>query len=52
MRILFLGDVIGNPGCSKIKNNLPDQIIQNKIDFGLSPPTIKSTELGSGKFAK
>ena len=33
MRILFLGDVIGNPGCSKVKNNLPDQIIQKKIDF-------------------
>ncbi len=33
MRILFLGDIIGIPGCSKVKNNLPDQIIQNKIDF-------------------
>ena len=33
MRILFLGDIIGNPGCLKIENNLPDQIIKNKIDF-------------------
>ena len=33
MRILFLGDVIGNSGCSKIMNNLLDQIKINKIDF-------------------
>ena len=26
MRILFLGDVVGNSGCSKIINNLLDQI--------------------------
>jgi Uncharacterized protein conserved in bacteria len=33
MRILFLGDVVGISGCSKIKNNLLDQIKKNKIDF-------------------
>ena len=33
MRILFLGDVVGNSGCSKIMNNLLDQIKINKIDF-------------------
>ena len=33
MRILFLGDVVGNSGCSKIINNLLDQIKKNKIDF-------------------
>jgi calcineurin-like phosphoesterase len=26
MRILFLGDVVGISGCSKIMNNLLDQI--------------------------
>ena len=33
MRILFLGDVVGISGCSKIMNNLLDQIKINKIDF-------------------
>jgi len=33
MRILFLGDVVGNSGCSKITNNLLSQIKLNKIDF-------------------
>ena len=33
MRILFLGDVVGLSGCSKIMNNLLDQIKKNKIDF-------------------
>ena len=33
MRILFLGDVVGNSGCNKIINNLSDQIQKNKIDF-------------------
>ena len=33
MRILFLGDVVGISGCSKIMNNLMDQIKINKIDF-------------------
>ena len=33
MKVLFLGDVIGNPGCLKIKDNLPDQILKKKIDF-------------------
>ena len=33
MRILFLGDVVGISGCSKITNNLLNQIKKNKIDF-------------------
>ena len=33
MRILFLGDVVGIPGYSKITNNLLKQIEINKIDF-------------------
>ena len=33
MKILFLGDVIGISGCSKISNNLLEQIKKNKIDF-------------------
>ena len=33
MRILFLGDVVGTTGCSKIMNNLLNQIQINKIDF-------------------
>ena len=33
MRILFLGDVVGNSGCSKIIEYLPGEIKKNKIDF-------------------
>ena len=33
MRILFLGDVVGNSGCSKIVESLTDQIKLKKIDF-------------------
>ena len=33
MKILFLGDVVGTSGCSKIINNLLNQIKINKIDF-------------------
>ena len=33
MRILFLGDVVGSTGCSKILNNLLSQKELNKIDF-------------------
>ncbi len=33
MRILFLGDVVGISGCSKLTDNLMDQIKINKIDF-------------------
>ena len=33
MRILFLGDVVGDAGCSKIMNNLLNQIKKYKIDF-------------------
>ena len=33
MKILFLGDVVGISGCSKIMNNLMEQIKINKINF-------------------
>ena len=33
MKILFLGDVVGVSGCSKIMNNLLNQIKKNNIDF-------------------
>ncbi len=33
MRILFLGDVVGLSGCSKLMNNLLDEIKSKKIDF-------------------
>ena len=33
MRILFLGDVVGVSGCSKITSNLLNEIDKNKIDF-------------------
>ena len=33
MKILFLGDVVGNVGCLKIAESLSNQIKKNKIDF-------------------
>ncbi len=33
MRILFLGDVVGNSGCEALKKNLPSIIKKKKIDF-------------------
>ena len=33
MRILFLGDVVGNSGCSKLMQSLLNEIKLNKIDF-------------------
>ena len=33
MKILFLGDVVGISGCSKILNNLKSEIEKKKIDF-------------------
>ena len=33
MKVLFLGDVVGSSGCSKIKKDLLTQIEKNKIDF-------------------
>ena len=33
MRILFLGDIVAVSGCSKIQNNLLNQIKEKKIDF-------------------
>ena len=33
MRILFLGDVVGKTGCSKVTNNLLEQKKIHKIDF-------------------
>ena len=33
MRILFLGDVVGISGCSKLTNNLLNEIDTNKIEI-------------------
>ena len=33
MRILFLGDVVGISGCSKLKSTLLSEIDKKKIDF-------------------
>ena len=33
MRILFLGDVVGISGCSKLMNNLLEEIKSKNIDF-------------------
>ena len=33
MRILFLGDIVGDSGCSAVKKNLSKIISENKIDF-------------------
>ena len=33
MRILFLGDVVGAPGCLKLINHLPNEIKKKEIDF-------------------
>ena len=33
MKILFLGDVVGNAGCYALKKNLPEIIRKKKIDF-------------------
>ena len=33
MKILFLGDVVGNSGCEAIKKNLSKILIEKKINF-------------------
>ena len=33
MKILFLGDIVGESGCNAVKKYLPEKIEQNKIDF-------------------
>ena len=33
MKILFLGDIVGETGCNAVKKYLPEKIKQNKIDF-------------------
>jgi len=33
MKILFLGDIVGDSGCDAVAKNLPSEIIKNKIDF-------------------
>ena len=33
MKILFLGDIVGESGCNAVKKYLPEKITQNKIDF-------------------
>ena len=58
MRILFLGDVVGNTGCKKIKDNLLEQIKLNKIDFVIvngenaADPGVGITEKITNEFYK
>ncbi len=33
MKILFLGDIVGDSGCEAVKKFLPIKIEENKIDF-------------------
>ncbi len=33
MKILFLGDIVGDSGCEAVKKFLPMKIEENKIDF-------------------
>ena len=33
MKILFLGDIVGNSGCEAIKKNLPKIISEKNINF-------------------
>ena len=33
MKILFLGDIVGDLGFKAVKNNLPEIVKSNKIDF-------------------
>ncbi|MDB4846250.1 TIGR00282 family metallophosphoesterase [Pelagibacteraceae bacterium] len=33
MKILFLGDIVGDSGCDAVIKNLPNEIKKNKIDF-------------------
>ena len=33
MRVLFLGDIVGNPGRNAITRELKDQILKNDIEF-------------------
>tara|TARA_B100001250_G_scaffold199304_1_gene170941 strand:- start:567 stop:1373 length:807 start_codon:yes stop_codon:yes gene_type:complete len=33
MKILFLGDIVGNSGCTAVKNNLSKIIKENELDF-------------------
>ena len=47
MRILFLGDVVGISGCSKIMNNLKSEIDKKNIDFVILNGE-NSSELGVG----
>ena len=33
MKILFLGDIVGDSGCEAVKKHLPNKIKEKKIDF-------------------
>jgi 2',3'-cyclic-nucleotide 2'-phosphodiesterase len=33
MKILFLGDIVGDSGCKSVTKNLPNEIIKHKIEF-------------------
>ena len=43
MRVLFLGDVVGISGCSKLASSLLSEIESKKIDFVIA--TVKMLQL-------
>ena len=45
MKVLFIGDVVGNPGRRALKQGLPDLISKLKIDF-----VIANVENAAGGF--
>ena len=52
MKILFLGDVVGVSGCSKLLNNLKKEIESKKIKTRLKKKIILlSSEINQIKFA-
>ena len=48
MRILFLGDVVGSSGCSKIIDNLFNQIIRNIFDIVFILAILAGAGVGMG----
>ena len=48
MKILFLGDVVGVSGCSKLLSNLKNEIESKKINFVIFDPKESWSRLGLG----
>ena len=45
MKILFLGDIVGNSGCEAVRKYLPKKIEEHQIDFGKYILTASHPEL-------